>query len=32
MDFQLYNNNASLFVLEEGQTFGLRPEEYPLDW
>ncbi|RBQ73080.1 hypothetical protein VDGD_06060 [Verticillium dahliae] len=32
VDFQLYNNNASLKALPEEGYFGLRPEQYPLNW
>lgn len=32
VDFQLYNNNASLYSLPESGYFGLNPEEYPLSW
>jgi len=32
MDYQLYNNNASLKALPEVGYFGLRPDQYPLDW
>jgi OPT family small oligopeptide transporter len=32
VDFQLYNNNASLLVLPEDGFFGLRREDYPTGW
>jgi hypothetical protein len=32
MDYQLYNNNASLKTLPEVGYFGLAPDQYPLDW
>ncbi|KFA54222.1 hypothetical protein S40293_08147 [Stachybotrys chartarum IBT 40293] len=32
IDYQLYNNNASLYSLPSQGFFGLRPDEYPLDW
>lgn len=32
VDFQLYNNNASLLGIPEDGFFGLRPEEYPMGW
>jgi hypothetical protein len=32
MDYQLYNNNASLEALPASGYFGLGPEEYPLSW
>jgi hypothetical protein len=32
MDYQLYNNNASLKALPEVGYFGLAPDQYPLDW
>ncbi|KAG9251498.1 OPT oligopeptide transporter protein-domain-containing protein [Emericellopsis atlantica] len=31
VDFQLYNNNASLYKVPEGG-FGLAPEDYPRGW
>ncbi|CZT53105.1 related to Oligopeptide transporter 2 [Rhynchosporium secalis] len=31
VDYQLYNNNASLLAAPEGG-FGLAPEDYPLRW
>ena len=32
VDWQLYNNNASLLPLPSSGYFGLPPKEYPLDW
>lgn len=32
VDYQLYNNNASLYPIPEVGYFGLSPEEYPLAW
>ncbi|KXJ93663.1 oligopeptide transporter 2 [Microdochium bolleyi] len=32
VDYQLYNNNASLMSIPEEGFFGLRPEEYPMGW
>jgi len=32
VDYQLYNNNASLLPLPGNGYFGLSPEQYPLDW
>jgi OPT family oligopeptide transporter len=32
VDYQLYNNNASLYPIPESGFFGLKPEDYPLDW
>lgn len=32
VDYQLYNNNASLLDLPAEGYFGLRPDQYPLDW
>lgn len=32
VDYQLYNNNASLKALPESGHFGLGPDQYPLDW
>jgi hypothetical protein len=32
VDYQLYNNNASLLPLPASGYFGLSPEQYPLDW
>ncbi|KAL1867167.1 hypothetical protein VTK73DRAFT_4279 [Phialemonium thermophilum] len=32
VDYQLYNNNASLLPLPASGHFGLSPDQYPLDW
>lgn len=32
VDYQLYNNNASLLPLPASGHFGLEPDQYPLDW
>lgn len=32
VDYQLYNNNASLLSLPANGYFGLAPDQYPLDW
>lgn len=32
VDYQLYNNNASLKALPASGYFGLEPDQYPLDW
>jgi hypothetical protein len=32
VDYQLYNNNASLLPLPAEGYFGLAPDQYPLDW
>ncbi|KAI0475209.1 oligopeptide transporter 2 [Xylariaceae sp. FL0804] len=32
VDYQLYNNNASLLPLPSQGYFGLAPEDYPLSW
>ncbi|KAK6206034.1 hypothetical protein LQW54_007973 [Pestalotiopsis sp. IQ-011] len=32
VDWQLYNNNASLLPLPDSGYFGLAPDQYPLDW
>ncbi|KAF3765425.1 hypothetical protein M406DRAFT_78222 [Cryphonectria parasitica EP155] len=32
VDYQLYNNNASLKALPASGHFGLEPDQYPLDW
>ncbi len=32
LDYQLYNNNASLLPLPKSGFFGLSPDQYPLDW
>ena len=32
VDYQLYNNNASLYPLPASGHFGLLSEQYPLDW
>lgn len=32
VDYQLYNNNASLMALPASGYFGLEPDQYPLDW
>ncbi|KAE9363835.1 oligopeptide transporter 2 [Stipitochalara longipes BDJ] len=32
VDYQLYNNNASLKALPAAGYFGLAPDQYPLDW
>ena len=32
VDYQLYNNNASLKALPSVGYFGLDPDQYPLDW
>ncbi len=32
LDYQLYNNNASLKALPSVGYFGLSPDQYPLDW
>ncbi|PVH72848.1 oligopeptide transporter 2 [Cadophora sp. DSE1049] len=32
VDYQLYNNNASLLPLPESGYFGLDPDHYPLRW
>lgn len=32
VDYQLYNNNASLLPLPDSGYFGLAPDQYPLDW
>lgn len=32
LDYQLYNNNASLKALPASGYFGLMPDQYPLDW
>lgn len=32
IDYQLYNNNASLLPLPASGYFGLAPDQYPLNW
>ncbi|KAH9894500.1 oligopeptide transporter 2 [Xylariomycetidae sp. FL2044] len=32
VDYQLYNNNASLYPIPDNGFFGLAPEQYPLNW
>ncbi|KAM0807083.1 putative Oligopeptide transporter 2 [Seiridium cardinale] len=32
VDYQLYNNNASLLPLPASGYFGLEPDQYPLEW
>jgi hypothetical protein len=32
VDYQLYNNNASLLPLPGAGYFGLTPDQYPLNW
>jgi hypothetical protein len=32
VDYQLYNNNASLLAVPSSGYFGLAPEEYPYQW
>jgi ABC-type phosphate/phosphonate transport system permease subunit len=32
IDWQLYNNNASLIPLPASGYFGLAPDQYPLEW
>lgn len=32
VDYQLYNNNASLLALPSSGYFGLTPNQYPLEW
>jgi hypothetical protein len=32
VDWQLYNNNASLIPLPASGYFGLAPDQYPLEW
>lgn len=32
VDYQLYNNNASLLPIPASGHFGLEPDQYPLDW
>lgn len=32
VDYQLYNNNASLLPLPESGYFGLEPKDFPLEW
>lgn len=32
VDYQLYNNNASLLPIPSSGHFGLEPDQYPLDW
>ncbi len=32
VDYQLYNNNASIKAIPASGYFGLSPDQYPLDW
>ena len=32
VDWQLYNNNASLYSIPESGYFGLSKDQFPLDW